>query len=500
MKPTKLKDNAISNIAKAGKAPKPPSSSKESGNAPGSSHSKKNDEYKGEDTVTLTDMSLDERVYLNASLQRALHQKVGGADVIVGDRSSAMSSFSRLPQSIASIFLYVFNAAVRRRVIDVHITQISSLDGDTRREALSSTPTRESEAYETSSHKVVDADLSTFYVTSRTQRKRFLYCRQILPSLAPFLAEVLYFELELTSLTTGSFENNLHPRILQPLSKLKDISAHVSSPSEGKHTEQPPEAPSASLEKVEEATSAPESDLERPSGGGWGSAISSFLGGRRKSLQPNFDSQLAKEDSNNSESPRQGGKSKANDDNSISAGKSMYNYNFGKLKKNISNLVTQTFSGVSSSLQISSSELSVEMDRLESLERFEASTTVVRLLRTSAILLLETLREKVELRKQVLLFILQNKSIFFSQMPVPNAELPRQGSSSQESRSDQHCSDDFMYCAALSFYFYQCLFDNDSELTLRALLCWGHILCSETLAVHARQLVELEVSYIIWNY
>ena len=153
-------------------------------------------------------------------------------------------------------------------------------------------------------------------------------------------------------------------------------------------------------------------------------------------------------------------------------------------------------------------------------------------MRGAAVLLLETLREKNGQRKELLLFMFHHKECFFCPLPLSAVALalPLQTSSSVSAAATTAASvsvsgtaasasaavlssrtkeEDKEFAATLSFYFYQCLYDDDLELRLRALLCWGQLLAGAApgqrqgqkpdrgqggaLTEHARDLLVLQV-------
>ena len=141
-------------------------------------------------------------------------------------------------------------------------------------------------------------------------------------------------------------------------------------------------------------------------------------------------------------------------------------------------------------------------------------------------------------RKELLLFMFHHKECFFCPLPLSAVALalPLQTSSSVSAAATTAASvsvsgtaasasaaaaasaavlssrtkeEDKEFAATLSFYFYQCLYDDDLELRLRALLCWGQLLAGAApgqrqgqkpdrgqggdLTEHARDLLVLQV-------
>jgi hypothetical protein len=336
-------------------------------------------------------------------------------------------------------------------------------------------------------------ELATHYVTQDTRLKRRMYCRQHFPLLAPFLAEVLFFELALTSLTTGSIEAYLQTRVLQPLSHLVEIAGQLVDgdvdSARGKsgqdETVQTGAGPSAGQSKETGGGKA---------AGGWGSSLSYFLGGSSKKPPPAVPSSTSTS-TRPATSPTGRTMSSEEEVGDITV-KPLYAYRFGQIKKNFTTLVAQTFAGGSNAATVSAVKIAEEEERLAAVEGLEATLALTRVLRGAAVLLLETLREKNTARKDVLLFLFHHKNTFFGSLPVnpislgaPVVTVSVRGQTTAQpvtqsatlthlQEVESKTKEDREYAASLSFYFYQCLYDDDVELRLRALLCWGQLLCA----------------------
>ena len=547
--------------------------------------------------IALTDLTVGERSYLHDALIHSLSQGTSisakGSTAPPGVSMFHTAVIPALPYSIATTFLYVFNAAFRRRVIDVlHYQQVCEMDmtlralstrpatpprhtstpPTSRRSSLSTTPTTPQGTMQSDSRRPTSVnrrssmssldeaespiqptsstttyyfqppsasnseflEISTHYVTSDTRLKRKLFSRQFFPTLAPFLAQVLYFELELTSLTTGSFEAYLQPRVLQPLGNLIEIVKQITSdtsatnvfassptPLSGAVTVQP-KLPTLHVSKN---STVPSDESLRGKGGdqksapkksgGWGSSLSYFLGGStttKKAVVEDPQTPSARKDECNSDNEGMATSTTAavlfGSDRTISSEeevgdvtiKPLYTYRLGQIKKNLSTLVAQTFTGSSNASTLSAERIANEEKRLAGLERHESVVSLTNAMRRAAVLLLETLREKNTKRKEVLLFMFHHKDIFFCRLPEMSMDLKAPlDNTANDSRAITR--EDSEYAATLSFYFYQCLYDDDLELRIRALLCWGHLMSVDknssenSLAFHARELLIVQVRY-----
>jgi hypothetical protein len=121
-------------------------------------------------------------------------------------------------------------------------------------------------------------------------------------------------------------------------------------------------------------------------------------------------------------------------------------------------------------------------------------------IRSSSILMLERLREKSQLRKEVLIFLMKFKYYFFRLLPKEDKVVPKNASSASasasEKRMDRDRDLDSEFTACLSFYFYQCMHDEDVELRILAMKCWGEVFRSE-LAQYANELLVVQVNNFV---
>jgi hypothetical protein len=142
--------------------------------------------------------------------------------------------------------------------------------------------------------------------------------------------------------------------------------------------------------------------------------------------------------------------------------------------------------------------------------------------------MLERLREKSQLRKEVLLFLIKFKYYFFRLLPKEEKKNTGTGSSGSSSgyqkkstsgkgsgsgssggggslsgekslkstdQQNQSRDLDLEYTACLSFYFYQCMHDEDVTLRIVAMKCWGEVFRSE-LSPYANELLVVQVNSI----
>ena len=529
--------------------------------------------------IALTDLTIGERSYLNKALLRTLHQlplplssddvsksRARQCNISLSNKNSPSNIATHstvfipyLPRSIATTFLYIFNAAFRRRVIDVHFHQqvieedltlwslksrpntppprdsispsyskkkvpsrkscsptpfsqaSSALQSPPlERQSISSTRTRATTTYYFQQGDAYNfIDLSAHYVTPDVRLKRKLHCRQYFPTLAPFLGEVLYFELELSSRTTGNFDTHLMSRVLEPLGQLIEIAdkfRHTLNSAHGLSRKNDMDHKKSSSSMNERLNKGSGSGSWSSSLVGWGSSWLAPIAGKKgfgnaepgnnaeKSIDVTVDTNPRTSATNSFRDRTLSTEEEAIGDITV---KPLYSSRLGQLKRNVSTFVSQAFTGAASST-VTAEEIAAEEDRLALVECHEALCSVVRVMRSAAVLLLELLREKTEKRKEILLFMFHHKKYFFRPLPLKPGVIQR------DVMEDNRVSDsqeDKQYTATLTFYFYQCLHDSDMELKLRALLCWGHLLCGDpasrdgSLTNDARDLLLLEVAF-----
>ncbi|CAE7559842.1 unnamed protein product, partial [Symbiodinium microadriaticum] len=118
--------------------------------------------------------------------------------------------------------------------------------------------------------------------------------------------------------------------------------------------------------------------------------------------------------------------------------------------------------------------------------------TTIRAIRAAVTLLLEKLREKSKLRREVLLFMMKNKCYFFRQLPPD--ELTSRAMSAEKVKAAER-EYDMEFTACLTFYFYQCMLEDDLSYRAMAMKCWGDMFRSE-LGQHANALLHVQVSKV----